>query len=113
FGSVPCAGVKRSTDAGPARGHRVGAGNRSPAVKEWSIVERERGVLAATQRRRTDVGGLAAKLIVLAYLIILYFPIYWMVTMAFKRRVDITILPPKFTFKPVLSNFEWLFVHQN
>lgn len=76
-------------------------------------MERERGVLAATQRRRTDVGGLAAKLIVLAYLIILYFPIYWMVTMAFKRRVDITILPPKFTFKPVLSNFEWLFVHQN
>lgn len=76
-------------------------------------MERERAAVAPTRRRRTDVGGLAAKLIVLGYLIILYFPIYWMVTMAFKRRVDITILPPKFTFKPILTNFEWLFVHQN
>lgn len=55
----------------------------------------------------------AARAVVAVYLAFLYFPIYWMVTMAFKQRVDITSLPPRFVFRPVVSNFEWLFSHQD
>lgn len=64
-------------------------------------------------RRKTYRGAFLGKVVVTCYLLVLYFPIYWMLTMAFKRRVDITSLPPRFVFQPVLSNFEWLFVHQN
>lgn len=51
--------------------------------------------------------------LVILYLLLLYFPVYWMFTMAFKQRVDITSLPPRFMFRPVLSNFQWLFSHQD
>jgi len=67
----------------------------------------------AKARHQNRLGRLFGRAIVFLYLLLLYFPIYWMITMAFKRRVDITTLPPKFIFRPVLSNFEWLFVHQN
>lgn len=53
----------------------------------------------------------AAGLVILLYMILLYFPIYEMVTMAFKNRVDITCVPPKFFFKPTLDNFTWLATH--
>lgn len=56
--------------------------------------------------------GIARGFVIL-YLVLLYFPVYWMVTMAFKQRVDITSLPPRFLFRPVLSNFQWLFSHQD
>ncbi|WP_158509635.1 carbohydrate ABC transporter permease [Limnochorda pilosa] len=74
---------------------------------------RESTVPAPQRRGRLRWGDVGARLLVLGYLIVLYFPIYWMVTMAFKRRVDITIIPPRFIFKPILRNFEWLFVHQD
>lgn len=54
-----------------------------------------------------------ARIPVFIYIIFLYFPIYWMFTMAFKRRIDITAMPPRMIFQPVISNFEWLFVHQD
>ncbi|NDJ61050.1 MAG: carbohydrate ABC transporter permease [Chloroflexi bacterium] len=67
-----------------------------------------------TQRFRPGwLGRWLGRGTVFFYLAVLYFPIYWMVTMAFKRRVDITTLPPKIFFEPILDNFEWLFVHQN
>jgi multiple sugar transport system permease protein len=47
--------------------------------------------------------------IISLYLICLYFPVYWMFTMAFKQRVDITVRPPKLFFQPVLDNFAYLF----
>lgn len=61
----------------------------------------------------TSVKVWAARVVVVLYLALLYFPMYWMVTMAFKQRVDITSLPPRFVFRPVLSNFAWLFSHQD
>jgi multiple sugar transport system permease protein len=63
--------------------------------------------------KRFNPGRLLGRGIVTLYFIFLYFPIYWMVTMAFKRRVDITTLPPKIAFRPITGNFEWLFIHQN
>lgn len=35
----------------------------------------------------------------------LLFPIYWLVTMAFKSQADTTTWPPKFAFTPTLDNF--------
>lgn len=57
-------------------------------------------------RERLKKGG--AALIILAYLAFLYFPIYWLVTMSLKVRVDIMAIPPKWTFKPILDNYQWL-----
>ncbi|PIE34780.1 sugar ABC transporter permease [candidate division KSB3 bacterium] len=36
----------------------------------------------------------------------LLFPVYWVVTMAFKSHEDILVWPPKFLFKPSLENFK-------
>lgn len=63
--------------------------------------------------KNLTLGKLLGRGAVVLYFLFLYFPIYWMVTMAFKRRVDITTLPPKIFFTPIVGNFEWLFVHQN
>lgn len=63
--------------------------------------------------KNLTLGQALGKGAVILYFLVLYFPIYWMLTMAFKRRVDITTLPPKILFTPILGNFEWLFVHQN
>ena len=49
------------------------------------------------------------RILVYVYLILLYLPIYWMITMAFKRRVDIVTTTPKLVFEPVLENFTYLF----
>lgn len=37
------------------------------------------------------------------------FPIYWIVTLAFKNRIAILAMPPAWIFKPILDNFEELF----
>ena len=63
--------------------------------------------------KNLTLGKVLGKGAVILYLLFLYFPIYWMLTMAFKRRVDITTLPPKIFFTPVTSNFEWLFTHRD
>ena len=49
------------------------------------------------------------RILVYVYLVLLYLPIYWMITMAFKRRVDIVTTTPKLVFDPVLENFTYLF----
>ena len=46
-----------------------------------------------------------------AYLAVLAFPLFWMLEMAFKRRIDITSVPPKIFFQPVLDNFVYLASH--
>lgn len=66
-----------------------------------------------SQPKKLRSSSLLGKAVVIVYFIFLYFPIYWMITMAFKRRVDITTLPPKLLFEPITDNFQWLFIHQN
>lgn len=58
----------------------------------------------ASARTKKTLAGL----VIFLYVVLLYFPIYEMITMAFKNRVDITSVPPKFFFHPTLSNFQWL-----
>ncbi len=61
-------------------------------------------------RRLKNKKKIIAGILLFIYLIFLYFPIYWLLTMSFKSRVDIMQLPPKwFTFKPILGSYQWLF----
>lgn len=43
-------------------------------------------------------------------LLVLLFPIMWMILSAFKNDVDIVAYPPKFIFQPTLRNFQQVFV---
>lgn len=45
----------------------------------------------------------------LAFLAIMYFPVYWLVTMSFKREVDIASSTPVWIFKPIIRNYQWIF----
>ncbi len=45
----------------------------------------------------------------LGLIIVGYFPIYWLVSMSFKTRIDILTLPPPWIFTPTLSNYLWIF----
>ena len=47
-------------------------------------------------------------IVITFYFIILYLPIYWLFTTAFKERIDIVTPHPKFLFKPTLANFKWI-----
>ncbi|MDD4451030.1 MAG: carbohydrate ABC transporter permease, partial [Sphaerochaeta sp.] len=52
--------------------------------------------------------------IVLALIIIpILFPFIWMLMSSFKTQVDIISWPPKFIFKPVMQNYNRVFVEQN
>ncbi|ADY12371.1 carbohydrate ABC transporter permease [Sphaerochaeta globosa] len=52
--------------------------------------------------------------VVLAAIIIpILFPFIWMLMSSFKTQVDIISWPPKFIFKPVMQNYERVFVEQN
>lgn len=52
--------------------------------------------------------------IVLALIIIpILFPFIWMLMSSFKTQVDIINWPPKFVFKPVMQNYNRVFVEQN
>ncbi|MFA7113364.1 MAG: carbohydrate ABC transporter permease, partial [Sphaerochaeta sp.] len=49
--------------------------------------------------------------IVLALIIIpILFPFIWMLMSSFKTQVDIISWPPKFIFKPVMQNYNRVFV---
>ncbi|HKM07952.1 MAG TPA: carbohydrate ABC transporter permease, partial [Sphaerochaeta sp.] len=41
------------------------------------------------------------------------FPFIWMLMSSFKTQVDIISWPPKFIFKPVMQNYNRVFVEQN
>ncbi|NLA99256.1 MAG: carbohydrate ABC transporter permease, partial [Spirochaetales bacterium] len=52
--------------------------------------------------------------IVLALIIIpILFPFIWRLMSSFKTQVDIISWPPKFIFKPVMQNYNRVFVEQN
>lgn len=66
--------------------------------------ELPRGMGIATRRRLTTWGSLLVLLICLAFFL---FPIYWIVSVAFKSRPDIFAGPERyFIFQPTLANLE-------
>lgn len=61
--------------------------------------------------RRTLLKKVLAYIFIICTLIALYFPVYWLITMSFKVRIDIMSIPPRWLFTPTLANFSWLFSH--
>lgn len=51
------------------------------------------------------IEGLVFSVLIIALLLILLFPIIWMISSSLKAQVDISAYPPKFVFKPTLSNY--------
>jgi len=45
---------------------------------------------------------------ILIFLALMYFPVYWLITMSFKREVDIASSTPVWFFQPVVHNYEWV-----
>ncbi len=60
---------------------------------------------------KRKVKHLYAWIIMVLFIICVYFPIYWLLAMSFKQQVDIVSTPPKWFFKPTLSNYTWLRDH--
>jgi multiple sugar transport system permease protein len=62
--------------------------------------------------RNAKSGLQALRLVVIAAITLFYvFPIVWVVSTAFKNRVDIFSMPPKLLFQPTLDNFRRVFVY--
>lgn len=61
--------------------------------------------------RRAVLKKYLAYVFVALVLVGLYFPIYWLITMSFKTRIDIMTIPPRWFFKPTIANFSWLMHH--
>jgi multiple sugar transport system permease protein len=61
--------------------------------------------------RRAVLKKYLAYVFVALILVGLYFPIYWLITMSFKTRIDIMTIPPRWFFKPTIANFSWLMHH--
>ena len=51
--------------------------------------------------------------ILVVIIIPILFPFIWMLMSSFKTQVDIISWPPKFFFKPVMQNYERVFIEQN
>jgi multiple sugar transport system permease protein len=64
-------------------------------------------------KRKLKVKNLYAWIIMIVVIVVIYFPIYWLVAMSFKTQVDIVFTPPKWFFKPTLGNYEWLATHSD
>jgi multiple sugar transport system permease protein len=60
-----------------------------------------------TFRRR--LGGVVAALLLLAGLLFILVPYFWLFTTAFKQPIDAFAIPPVFPFQPTLDNFGTLF----
>lgn len=58
---------------------------------------------------RHSVASALVTIAAAATLIVFIFPIYWIVTMAFKHFILATQIPPAWLFVPTLDNFEGLF----
>jgi ABC-type glycerol-3-phosphate transport system permease component len=54
-----------------------------------------------------------AFIIVLGIVIIMLFPIIWMVTTSFKNSVDSMSIPPKWFFQPTAENYESILKNQD
>jgi ABC-type glycerol-3-phosphate transport system permease component len=51
--------------------------------------------------------------LIIALLIIVLFPIYWMITTSFKPTADILVSPPRFFFHPTMDNYIYAFQQSN
>lgn len=60
-------------------------------------------------RKGKLVTNVLAWVAILTVLAMFTFPIYWLITMAFKQNVQITAWPPQFVFAPTLDNFNYIF----
>jgi multiple sugar transport system permease protein len=62
-------------------------------------------------KRTSDgiVGGLG----LVIFILVVYFPIYWLVAMSLKTRVDILTMPPVWFFTPTVANYLWIFQTAN
>lgn len=60
-------------------------------------------------RIKKDIKQVVVWCFLLAFLTVTYFPIYWLVTMSFKREVDIASFTPVWIFQPVLRHYHWIF----
>lgn len=47
--------------------------------------------------------------IIFIYIIFLYWPIYCLITLSLKKRIDIVVTTPNIFFQPTLDNFKWIF----
>ncbi len=50
----------------------------------------------------------ARVLVITGIVVFVLFPIFWMLTTAFKHRIDMFVLPPQWFFKPTLANFKYV-----
>jgi multiple sugar transport system permease protein len=68
---------------------------------------------AATYARRQALGTAAYAVLALAVTAFFFFPVYWMVSSAFKSDADVSQYPPVWLFTPTLENFIKLFQEMN
>ena len=65
-------------------------------------------MITPTSRLRGSLLHSARILAIVIIVVFELFPIFWMVTTAFKQRIDMFVLPPQWIFKPTLANFRYI-----
>lgn len=65
-------------------------------------------ITTSTSRLRGSLLHSARILVIAVIIVFVLFPIFWMVTTAFKQRIDMFVLPPQWIFKPTLDNFRYI-----
>ena len=63
--------------------------------------------------KQTPVAKFFFALLLVLIIIPILFPFVWMLASSFKTQVDIIRWPPKIFFKPVMQNYNRVFVEQN
>ena len=65
--------------------------------------------LLMSHGKRKRIEEILVIFVVLCVVIVLLFPIFWMVISSFKTQADISTYPPKFVFTPTLRNYRAVF----
>ncbi len=63
--------------------------------------------------KSVTVGDLLRQAVAFAVLIVVVFPIYWMITTSFKPSSEILVSPPHFVFAPTLEHYQYAFQQAN
>lgn len=61
-------------------------------------------------QKRQQVSKVLTYIFLLVFLAMLFFPIYWIITISTKKMVDMFTVPPKFVYKPILQHYKELFL---
>lgn len=77
------------------------------------IASTPRPVRPGSARRRRRVGGVLRAVAIAVVILVLMFPIIWMILASFKTGLDITNPARTFSFTPTLANFENVFEKQD